>query len=315
MKKFFRALFRSKIFLISLITILLPFQMALGVYIYLYPELPKISDLDKAELQIPLKIYTSDGKLISEFGEIHRTKIIFEDIPEGLVNAYLAAEDDEFFSHTGIDFTALARALSELIITGEKGSGGGTLTMHVARNYLLSQEKTYKRKLKEINTAFMLEVFLTKEEIFELYVNKVFLGNRAYGIVAASSIYYGKPRKDLSIAQFAMIAASTQSPSEVNPLANKRRALNRRNWILKRMKDLGYISESDYQVNVSEPLTADNYGIKPEVEAGHLAEEIRKYMVSNYGKGVYKDGYEVYSTINSQHQLSANKALKTGIES
>ena len=161
----------------------------------------------------------------------------------------------------------------------------------------------------------MLEGFLTKEEIFELYVNKVFLGNRAYGVVAASSIYYGKPLKDLSIAQFAMIAASTQRPSEVNPLANKRRALNRRNWILKRMKDLGYISESDYQVNVSEPLTADNYGIKPEVEAGHLAEEIRKYMVSNYGKGVYKDGYEVYSTINSKHQLSANKALKTGIES
>ena len=149
--------------------------MALGIYIYLYPELPKISDLDKAELQIPLKIYTSDGKLISEFGEIHRTKIIFEDIPKGLVNAYLAAEDDEFFSHTGIDFTALARALSELIITGEKGSGGGTLTMQVARNYLLTQEKTYKRKLKEIYTAFMLEVFLTKEEIFELYVNKVFL--------------------------------------------------------------------------------------------------------------------------------------------
>ena len=151
--------------------------MALGVYIYLYPELPKISDLDKAELQIPLKIYTSDGKLISEFGEIHRTKIIFEDIPEGLVNAYLAAEDDEFFSHTGIDFTALARALSELIITGEKGSGGGTLTMQVARNYLLTQEKTYRRKLKEIYTAFMLEVFLTKEEIFELYVNKVFKAN------------------------------------------------------------------------------------------------------------------------------------------
>ena len=158
MKNFFRALFRSKIFLISLITILLPFQMALGIYIYLYPELPKISDLDKAQLQIPLKIYTSDGKLISEFGEIHRTKIIFEDIPEGLVNAYLAAEDDEFFSHTGIDFTALARALSELIITGEKGSGGGTLTMQVARNYLLTQEKTYKRKLKEIYTAFMLSL-------------------------------------------------------------------------------------------------------------------------------------------------------------
>jgi len=315
MKKFFKTLFRSKIFLISLIAILLPFQMALGVYIYLYPELPKISDLDKAELQIPLKIYTSDGKLISEFGEIHRTKIIFEDIPKGLVNAYLAAEDDEFFSHTGIDFTALARALSELVITGEKGSGGGTLTMQVARNYLLTQEKTYKRKLKEIYTAFMLEVFLTKEEIFELYVNKVFLGNRAYGIVAASSIYYGKPLQDLSVAQFAMIAASTQRPSEVNPLANKRRALNRRNWILKRMKDLGYISESDYEVNVSEPLTADNYGIKPDVEAGHLAEEIRKYMVSNYGKGVYKDGYEVYSTINSQHQLSANEALKTGVES
>ena len=315
MKNFFRTLFKSKLFLISLITILLPFQMALGVYIYLYPELPKISDLDQAELQIPLKIFTSDGKLISEFGEIHRTKISFDDIPEGLINAYLAAEDDEFFSHTGIDFTALARAISELIITGEKGSGGGTLTMQVARNYLLTQEKTYKRKLKEIYTAFMLEVFLTKEEIFELYVNKVFLGNRAYGVVAASSIYYGKSLEDLTIAQYAMIAASTQRPSEVNPLANKRRALNRRNWILKRMKDLEYISNSDYEINISRPLTADNFGIKPEVEAGHLAEEIRKYMVSNYGKEVYKDGYAVYSTVNSKHQLAANKALKNGIES
>ena len=155
----------------------------------------------------------------------------------------------------------------------------------------------------------MLEVFLTKEEIFELYVNKVFLGNRAYGIVAASSIYWKASSRFIysSICNDCCINAKT---IRGEPLANKRRALNRRNWILKRMKDLGYISESDYEVNVSEPLTADNYGIKPEVEAGHLAEEIRKYMVSNYGKGVYKDGYEVYSTINSHINFLPTKLLK-----
>ena len=294
---------------------LLPIQFAMGIYIYFSPQLPSTDDVRRVELQVPLKIFTSDKKLIGEYGEIHRTKLTFEEIPEDLVNAFLAAEDSGFFSNAGVDFFSLLRATYEFIKEGRIVSGGGTITMQVARNYVLSKEQTFERKIKEIFMAFKLNLSFSKEEIFELYVNQIFLGNRAYGIAAASEIYYGKKLSELSLAQKAMIASLPKAPSRINPLANPRRALIRRNWVLTRMEALDYIDSQSFDISVKEPITATFKGVSSEIEADYLAEEIRRYMISKFGLSAYKEGYEVYSTIKSKNQSSANKALKYGIES
>ena len=304
----------KKIFFLTLFLLLLPIQFAMGIYIYFSPQLPSTDDVRKVELQVPLKIFTSDGKLIGEYGEIHRTKLTFEEIPEDLVNAFLAAEDSGFFSNTGVDFFSLIRATYEYVREGRIVSGGGTITMQVARNYVLSKEQTFERKIKEIFMALKLNLSFSKEEIFELYVNQIFLGNRAYGIAAASEIYYGKKLSELSLAQKAMIASLPKAPSRINPIANPRRALIRRNWVLTRMEDLNYIDSISFENSIKEPITATFKGVSSEIEADYLAEEIRKYMISRFGLAAYKEGYEVYSTINSKNQLAANKALKEGIE-
>ena len=181
-------MFFNKYFFILLIIFLLPIHFVLGIYIYLSHDLPSTQDVRNVELQVPLKIFTSDGKLIGEYGEIHRTKLEFDDIPDNLVKAFLAAEDSDFFTHSGVDFFSLIRATYQFIRAGEIISGGGTITMQVARNYVLTKEQTFERKLKEIFMAFKLDLSFSKEEIFELYVNQIFLGNRAYGIAAASEI-------------------------------------------------------------------------------------------------------------------------------
>lgn len=295
--------------------LLLPIQFAMGVYLYFAPDLPSADDVRKVELQVPLKIFTIDEKLIGEYGEVHRTKLNFDEIPEDLVNAFLAAEDSSFFSNSGVDFLSLLRATFELIKEGEIVSGGGTITMQVVRNYVLTKDQTFERKFKEIFMALKLNLSFSKEEIFELYVNQIFLGNRAYGIAAAAEIYYGKKLNDLSLAQKAMIASLPKAPSRINPLANPQRSLIRRNWVLSRMEILDYIDEGSFQEAVIEPISASFKGVSPEVEADYLAEEIRRYMISTYGLSAYKEGYEVYSTINSKNQLAANAALKKGIES
>ena len=213
----------------------------MGVYIYFSSQLPTTDDVRRVELQLPLKIFTIDAKLIGEYGEIHRTKLTFDEIPEDLVEAFLAAEDSGFFTNTGVDFFSLLRATYELVREGKIVSGGGTITMQVARNYVLSKEQTFERKIKEIFMALKINLSFSKEEIFELYVNQIFLGNRAYGIAAAAEIYYGKKLSELSLAQKAMIASLPKAPSRINPLANPRRALIRRNWVLTRMESLNYI--------------------------------------------------------------------------
>ena len=293
----------------------MPIQFAMGVYIYFSSQLPSTDDVRRVELQLPLKIFTIDAKLIGEYGEIHRTKLTFDEIPEDLVEAFLAAEDSGFFTNTGVDFFSLLRATYELVREGKIVSGGGTITMQVARNYVLSKEQTFERKIKEIFMALKINLSFSKEEIFELYVNQIFLGNRAYGIAAAAEIYYGKKLSELSLAQKAMIASLPKAPSRINPLANPRRALIRRNWVLTRMESLNYIDTDSFDVAIKAPITASFKGVSSEIEADYLAEEIRRYMISKFGLSAYKEGYEVYSTINSKNQLSANKALKFGIES
>ena len=306
-------LFKSKFFYFLLVVILLPIQITLGVYLYFAPEIPSSSEVASVELQVPLKIFTKDGKLIGEFGEIHRTKLKFEEIPDTFVKAFLAAEDSDYFNHTGVDILSLVRAAYQFLKEGEIVSGGGTITMQVARNYVLTKERTFERKLKEIFTALKIDFSFTKEEIFELYVNQIFLGNRAYGIKAAAEIYYDKNLADLNLAQYAMIAALPKAPSRINPLINPRKAINRRNYVLRRMLALEFINQAQFDIASSAPVTASFSGISPEVEADYLAEEIRKYIIKNYGLSAYKDGYQVFSTIDSSYQTAARKAVEEGI--
>ena len=307
-------LFKSKFFYFLLALILLPIQITLGIYLYFAPEIPSSSEVASVELQVPLKIFTKDGKLIGEFGEIHRTKLKFEEIPDTFVKAFLAAEDSDYFNHTGVDVLSLVRAAYQFLREGEIVSGGGTITMQVARNYVLTKERTFERKLKEIFTALKIDFSFTKEEIFELYVNQIFLGNRAYGIKAAAEIYYDKNLEDLNLAQYAMIAALPKAPSRINPLINPRKAINRRNYVLRRMLALEFIDQTQFDVASSAPVTASFSGISPEVEADYLAEEIRKYIVKNYGLSAYRDGYQVFSTIDSSYQTAAREAIEEGIE-
>ena len=307
-------LFKSKFFYFLLVVILLPIQITLGVYLYFAPEIPSSSEVASVELQVTLKIFTKDGKLIGEFGEIHRTKLKFEEIPDTFVKAFLAAEDSDYFNHTGVDILSLVRAAYQFLREGEIVSGGGTITMQVARNYVLTKERTFERKLKEIFTALKIDFSFTKEEIFELYVNQIFLGNRAYGIKAAAEIYYDKNLEDLNLAQYAMIAALPKAPSRINPLINPRKAINRRNYVLRRMLALEFIDQTQFDVASSAPVTASFSGISPEVEADYLAEEIRKYIIKNYGLSAYKDGYQVFSTIDSSYQTAAREAVEEGIE-
>ena len=278
-------------------------------YLYLKPSLPEINLVDESELQMPLKVFTKDGVLIGEFGEIKRRSTSYEDIPNDIKNAFLAAEDDNFFNHQGISYTGLIRSFVRCLSPSGCEGGGGTITMQVVRGYLLSREQTIERKLKEIFLALELEGKLDKEEIFELYVNRIFLGNRSYGIEAASNTYFNKGLSDLSISESATIAAIVQLPSRINPIKDKRRTIQRRNWILYRMLLLKYINTDEYQEAISEEITiAKNINLY-DVEASYIAELVRQEVISRYGLSAYKQGWSVYTTIDSNSQRIAKESM------
>ena len=278
-------------------------------YLYLKPSLPEINLVDESELQMPLKVFTKDGVLIGEFGEIKRRSTGYEDIPNDIKNAFLAAEDDNFFNHQGISYTGLIRSFMRCLSPSGCEGGGGTITMQVVRGYLLSREQTIERKLKEIFLALELEGKLDKEEIFELYVNRIFLGNRSYGIEAASNTYFNKGLSDLSISESATIAAIVQLPSRINPIKDKRRTIQRRNWILSRMLLLKYINTDEYQEAISEEITiAKNINLY-DVEASYIAELVRQEVISRYGLSAYKQGWSVYTTIDSNSQRIAKESM------
>ncbi|MEC9409971.1 MAG: penicillin-binding protein 1A [Pseudomonadota bacterium] len=284
-----------------------------GVYLYLAPTLPDAETLKDVDLQTPLRVYTADGLLITEYGEKRRTPITYQEIPPQFIDALLASEDDGFFEHSGIDLKGLARAVFDLVTTGRKKSGGSTITMQVAKNYYLSSEKTFTRKFTEILLALKIEKALTKEEILELYVNKIYLGKRAYGIEAASQVYYGKSITELNLAELAMIAGLPQAPSAANPIRSPERAISRRNYVLARMHNLGKISEAEFQQSIRQPATARYHGATSEISAPYVAEMIRQEMIRRYGNKAYTSGYSVYTTINSARQRAANAALQKGL--
>src|SRR5579872_5639517 len=242
MKYLFRLI--RRLFLLSL---LLCFIAVGGVIYYMEFELPDIDALNTVQLQVPLQVFSHDGKLIATFGEKRRIPIPYDKIPKPLIHAVLATEDQRYYSHSGVDIQGLGRAAVQLILTGRKLQGGSTITMQVARSFYLTRHKTFGRKLREILLAIKIEHKLKKEKILELYLNKVFLGNRAYGVEAAAEIYYGKHLYELTVDQFAMLAGLPKAPSALNPLANPKAAMKRRNHVLTRMRNEGYIDNVTYQ--------------------------------------------------------------------
>ena len=284
-----------------------------GLYLYLSPDLPEESALRNITLRTPMRVLSLDGALIGQFGEQKRKPLRFDEIPQSFINALLAAEDDGFFEHSGIEPLSLMRAVTELLLTGKKGSGGSTLTMQVARNYFLTLDRTFLRKFTEILLAFQIEARLSKEEIFELYVNRVFLGHRAYGFEAAAETYYGKPLADLSLAQHAMLAGVPTAPSRNNPLSNPDEGKGRRDWILGRMASLGMIDETEQLIAQNTPVTADFYGQVVEVDADYVAEMVRREMVERFGNAAYNDGYVVYTTVEAKRQQAAHDAVLSGL--
>ena len=291
-----------------------PVMVLSGVALYLSPALPDVDTLRDVELQTPLRIYSTDNKLIAEFGEMRRFPITYDEVPSTFVHALLAAEDDNFLHHHGVDPAGLVRAAAELIQTGHIQTGGSTITMQVAKNYFLSSNRVFSRKLNEILLALQIERNLTKQEIFELYINKIYLGNRAYGIEAAAQVYYGKSISELPLADLAMIAGLPKAPSRYNPISNPERTKERRDWILRRMLTLGYIDQASYETAVAKPITASNHGANPEMEAPYIAEMARLEMVERFGDEAYTQGYNVYTTVSSEMQDLANHALRSGLQ-
>lgn len=280
---------------------------------YMEYELPDIDALNTVQLQVPLQVYTKDKKLLATFGEKRRIPIPYNQIPKQLIQAVLATEDQRYFQHSGVDISGLGRAALELILTGKKSQGGSTITMQVARGFYLSRHKTFGRKLREILLAIKIEHKLSKEKILELYLNKNFLGNRAYGVEAASEVYYGKHLNELSLDQYAMLAGLAKAPSMLNPLANATAAVNRRNHVLARMLEQGYIDKAAYDKAIAEPLKASYHDLETEVKAPYVAELVRQQLQQMYGDSIYTDGFKVYTTVDSSLQNNANASVKENI--
>lgn len=286
---------------------------AASLYYILAPKLPAAEILKDTQLQVPLRIFSAEGLLLAEFGEKRRIPLDYNEIPKPLIQAILASEDDRFFEHPGVDYHGILRAVYSLITTGQKAQGGSTITMQVARNFFLSSEKTYLRKLNEIILALQIEQVLTKEEILTLYLNKIYLGNRSYGVGAAANVYYGKSLQDLTLPEFAMIAGLPKAPSKYNPMANPERALLRRNYVLRRMWEVDYITEQDYLIAIQAPSTAQRHSRNIEGYAPFVAEMVRNQLVEQYGEEAYNTGLNVYTTIRTGHQQAANTALQSAL--
>lgn len=285
-----------------------------AAYIALAPGLPSVEEVRSVELQVPLRVHAADGTLMAEFGEVRRTPIRFDQVPVSLQQAFIAAEDQRFYEHPGVDYQGLLRAVWYLVRTGEKGPGGSTITMQLARNLFLTRERTYLRKVREIMLAFRIEQELDKETIFELYLNKIYLGQRAYGVAAAARVYYDKSLSELTLAEQAMIAGLPKAPSAANPVTNAQRGLQRRAYVLGRMRDSGFIDEASYREAMEAPVTAERHWRSPEFSAPYVAEMARQWMVERYGaEQAYTAGFEVFTTVTVNEQRAAQEALVRGL--
>jgi len=296
--------------LFSFLSGLIGVAALVGIYFYIKPDLPSVTVLKDVRLQTPMQIYTKDGKLISQYGVKRRIPVKLEEVPQELIDAILATEDSRFFEHHGIDPIGIMRAAVSLVLTGEKRQGASTLTMQLARGFFLTREKTYIRKIKEIFIALHMEQELSKQDILELYLNKIELGHRAFGFGAAAQVYYGKPLNELSLAQIATIAGLPKAPSVLNPISGPERSVERRRVVLLRMLDEEYITKAQFDEAASAPVTAKKHGAEIEVDAPYLADTIYNEMVEIYGKEEAETGgYQVFATATSELQLAAQRAV------
>ena len=277
-------------------------------------QLPSVESLREPNLGAPLLVLSADGKRLGEFGAERRSPRRYEQFPDQVLKAFLAAEDDQFFEHGGVDYMGLARAALSLAATGEKRQGGSTITMQLARNVFLSPERSYQRKIKEILLARKMERELDKKRIFEIYLNRIFLGSRAYGVAAAAYVYFGKSLEELTLAETALLAGLPKAPSRDNPLANPTRAKDRRDYVLRRMRQVGYIDDAAYREAVAEPVVAREHPPQVEAEAHYVAEMVRAALFEKYGEAAYSAGYRVTTTVDSTRQEAANAALRKALQ-
>ena len=285
----------------------------LATIIVLLPTLPSVENIAEGRLKVPMRVYSAEGRLIGEFGEERRIPIAISEVPKDLINAVLAAEDAEFYNHWGVDFRGVLRAAIANLQSGGRMQGASTITMQVARNFFLSPEKKWTRKVKEALLAFKIEYALTKDEILELYFNKIFLGHRAYGFAAAAQIYYGRPLAELTLPEKAMLAGLPKAPSGNNPLRNPERATERRNYILGRMAKIEYIDAEMLAEAQAAPITASKHRFEYDVKAPYVAEMVRQYMYDTYAEHTYAGGFHVHTTIRAENQHAANKAVHDGL--
>jgi penicillin-binding protein 1A len=278
-----------------------------------YPNLPALDTLTDYQPKVPLRVYTAEGELIGEFGEERRVLVDIRDVPPALTNAIIAAEDERFHQHAGIDYLGVARAAYANMLTGGRRQGASTITMQVARNFFLSSEKTLTRKLYEVLLAVKIERNLTKDQILGLYVNQIYLGQRAYGFASAARAYFGKPLEKLTLAEAAMLAALPKAPSSYNPVANPQRAKQRQMYVLRRMRELGYISIDEFESAAAAPIitrrVAETYGVRAE----YVAEMVRQAVYEQYPEDAYSRGFRVYTTIRKADQEAAVQALRAGL--
>lgn len=293
--------------------IIISFFLILIITTTLNARLPKVAVLKDVKLQVPLRIYSIEKKLIAEYGDKRCTPIPLSQVPQDLINAVIATEDHRFYKHPGVDLRGLIRAGIYLISTGNKEQGGSTITMQVARNFFLTRKKTYLRKINEILLALKIEKELNKQEILELYLNKIYFGKHAYGIAAASEVYYGVKVDQLTLAQMAMLAGLPQAPSTINPINSPQAALKRRSLVLDKMLLHNYITIEQYQQANLDPIATTYHGKIIELDAPYIAEMVRQELVDRFGEEIYDSGYEVITTIRNDLQIAANIALTTAL--
>ena len=285
----------------------------IGAYYYVQPGLPPAETIRDIPLQIPLRIFSRDGYLISEIGERRRILVTYDELPQHVVDAFVAAEDQRFFVHPGIDYRGIVRAFVQLAMTGDISSGGSTLTQQLARDYFLTREQKFTRKLREAFLAYKIEQEFTKEQIMALFLNKMFFGQRAYGVAAAAQVYFNKGLADINAAEAATLAGVLPAPSRYNPVYSAANAEMRRGYVLGRMHDLGYLNDDAYDEAMTWEMTSRLYGAAVELNAPYVAEMVRSEMLKRYGEGTYTDGYQVVTALDSRLQKAANYSLRNGL--
>ena len=285
----------------------------IGAYYFVEPGLPKAETIRDIPLQIPLRIFSRDGHLISEIGERRRILINFDDLPPHVVHAFISAEDRRFFEHPGIDYQGIVRSFARLLQSGEISGGGSTLTQQLARDYFLTREQLFTRKLREAFLAYKIEQEFTKEQIMALFLNKMFFGQRAYGVAAAAQVYFNKDLKDINPAEAATLAGVLPAPSRYNPVYSAANATVRRGYVLGRMRDLGHLDDAAYAESVDFPMESRLHGAAVELSAPYVAEMVRSEMLKRYGESTYTAGYQVVTSLDSRLQMAANYSLRNGL--